>query len=128
MRALLVAALALPLAFVGTLAAPLAGAPTALPLEAASLEAAPDMSAPCVPATPAARLGAGYVQLRWAPCAEGTRYVLLRGADEASLSPLVELGHPGHVDIAVDAGTVYYYAVEVADARSPAILVALPDA
>lgn len=128
MRALPLIALSLPLALVGGLGAPLAAAPTT-PLEAASLDAEPALaSPPCSLSTPLVRIGDGYVQLRWDECPTASGYMLLRGDSPETMAPLVGLAHNGHVDVGVEPGSVYYYAVEADGARSAVVLAAIPSA
>jgi hypothetical protein len=126
MRALLVATLALSLGLVGSFA-PLGGSDA--PLEPASLAPAaalPRAPAPaCVLDAPEVRATPTYAQLRWTPCGDAG-YEVLRGETPDTLAPLVEVAHPGHVDVDVTPGAVYYYAIAQPGARSPVVVAAIP--
>lgn len=113
MRALAWIVLALALSGSATLAgppeAPLAanGEPDAALAPAAAI--APPS---CPPAAPETRLGPGYVGLRWVPCDAALGYRLLRGDAPDAMELLVEVAHPGFVDVGVRPGHERFYAVE----------------
>ena len=106
--------------------APTVDAPDApQPLLPVALEAA-SLPSRCAPPAIEARVAEEYVALRWAPSCDASAYLVLRGRSEAELAPLVEVAHPGHVDVGVAAGATYAYALRIGDAVGPSTLATLP--
>lgn len=81
----------------------------------------------CAPA-PLARASApsadrAHVALSWEPCGGVAAYQVLRGPSLAELEPLAEVRHAGFIDVGVERGATYVYAVVpmgLGDARSGA--------
>lgn len=76
------------------------------PLEATSAPAS------CAAPPVEALLGEGYVRLRWPAACDADGYRLHRGTLDAPLAPLVDVRLPGHIDVGVEPGQLYVYAVQ----------------
>lgn len=92
-------------------------------IEAAS---APDPCAPLPEARVATSAGRAYVALAWAPCEGVEGYQVLRGESRATLAPLVQVRHPGHIDVAVAPDAAVLYAVVALGSGLPADLHVVP--
>lgn len=76
------------------------------PIEATG--ASPACIAPPVEAT----LHPGYARLRWPAACDAEGYVVHRGTLDSPLAPIVQVRLPGHIDVDIEPGEVYAYAVQ----------------